>query len=110
MHKIAVELTSSALTHWPTENAISSAVLTSKYSILYKIAIANWLPRLHVSTVSKDLALLLFTIGTGEEFDLAKVIFQVITSNAESENIVNVLPYPSLIFELLRLQKDIMEE
>ena len=68
------------------------------------------LPRLHISTVSKDLAILLFAIGTGEEFDLAKVIFQVITSNAESENIVNVLPYPSLIFELLRLQKDIMEE
>ena len=41
MHKVAVELTSSALTHWPTENAILSTVLTSKYSILHKIAIAN---------------------------------------------------------------------
>ena len=41
MHKVAVELTSSALTHWPTENAIASAILTSKYSILHKIAIAN---------------------------------------------------------------------
>ena len=110
LHKVAVELTSSALTHWPTENAIPSAVLTSKYSILHKIAIANWLPRLHISTVSKDLAILLFAIGTGEEFDLAKVIFQVIVSNAESENTVNVLPYPSLIFEILRLQHDIMEE
>ena len=68
------------------------------------------MPRLHVSTISKDLAILLLAIGTGEEFDLAKVIFQVIISNAESENTVNVLPYPSLIFELLRLQKDIMEE
>ena len=68
------------------------------------------MPRLHISTVSKDLAILLFVIGTSEEFDLAKVIFQVITSNAESENTVNVLPYPSLIFEILRLQRDIMEE
>ena len=50
MHKVTVELTSSALTHWPTKNAIPSAVLTSKYSILHKIAIANWLPRLHIST------------------------------------------------------------
>ena len=31
MHKVAVKLTSSALTHWPTKNAIASAVLTSKY-------------------------------------------------------------------------------
>ena len=37
MHKIAVELTSSALTHWPTENAIPSAVLTSKYSIFIRL-------------------------------------------------------------------------
>ena len=41
MHKVAVELTSNALTHWPIENAIPSAVLTSKYSILHKIAIVN---------------------------------------------------------------------
>ena len=110
MHKVAVELTSSSLTHWPTENAIPSVVLMSKYSILHKIAITNWLPRLHISTVSKDLAILLFAISIGEEFDLAKVIFQVIKSNAKSENTVNVLPYPSLIFEILLLQKDIMEE
>ena len=94
----------------PTKNVITSDVLTSKYSILHKIAIANWLPRLHISNVSKDLAVLLFAIGTGEDFDLAKVIFQVIKSNAESKNTVNVLPYPSLIFEILQLQKDIMEE
>ena len=68
------------------------------------------MPRLHISTVSKNLAILLFAIGIGEEFDLAKVIFQVIKNNAESENTVNVLPYPSLIFEILQLQKDIMEE
>ena len=110
MHKVAVELTSSALTHWPAENAIPSAILTSKYSIFHKIAIANWLPRLHISTISKDLVILLFAISTGEEFDLAKVIFQVIKSNAESENTVNVLPYPSLIFEILQLQKDIMKK
>ena len=53
---------------------------------------------------------MLFAIGTGEEFDLAKVIFQVIKSNAEFENTVNVLSYPSLIFEILQLQKNIMEE
>ena len=110
MHKVVIELTSSAFTHWPTENAIPSAALMSKYSIFHKIAIANWLPRLHISTVSRDLAILLFAIGTGKELDLAKVIFQVIKRNAESENTVNVLPYPSLIFEILQLQKNIMEE
>ena len=110
MHKVTVELTSSALTHWPTENVIASAVLTSKYSIFHKIAIGNWLPRLHISSVLRDLVVLLFAVCTIEEFDLAKVIFQVIKNNAKSENTVNVLPYPSLIFEILQLQKNIMKE
>ena len=40
---------------------------------------------MHISSVSRDLVVLLFVVGTGESFDLAKVIFQVIMSNAESE-------------------------
>ena len=72
MHKVIVELTSSALTHWPIENAIQNAILTAKYSIIHKITIVNWFSRLHISTISRDLVVLLFSIGTGEEFDLAK--------------------------------------
>ena len=72
MHKVIVELTSSALTHWPIENAIQNAILTTKYSIIHKITIVNWFSRLHISTISRDLVVLLFSIGTGEEFDLAK--------------------------------------
>ena len=34
----------------------------------------------------------------------------MIKSNTESENTISVLPYPSLIFQLLQIQKIIMEE
>ena len=45
-----------------------------------------------MSTISRDFVVLLFAVGTGEEFDLAKVIFQMIKSNADSENTIAVLP------------------
>ena len=47
------ELTGFSVHEWPESNDVSSSVLTTKYSILHKIAIANWLPRLHLSTISK---------------------------------------------------------
>ena len=89
----------------PGSSALSSVVLTTKYPILDKIVIVNWLPRLHISSILKDLALLLYIVGTGVSFDLTKVIFQVVFSNVEFENIVGVLPFPYLIYELLKIQK-----
>ena len=81
-----------------------------KYSILHKIIIANSLPRLHISSVSKDLAILLFLVGTGEPFDMGKIIYQVIVSNAEFEHAYGVLPFSFLIFEILQLQNNIIEK
>ena len=54
--------------------------------------------------------MLLYAIGTDEKFDRERVIFQVITGNAEIENIFGVLPFPSLICENLKLQKNVLEE
>ena len=76
-------------------------MLTSKYVILHKVTVANWMPRLHIRTVSKDLAILLYAIGTNVPFNMANVIFQVIVSYAESKSTLGGLPFPSLIHEIL---------
>ena len=89
----------------PGSSALSSVVLTTKYPILDKIVIVNWLPRLYISSISKELVVLLYVVGTSVSFDLTKVIFQVVVSNVEFENIVGVLPFPYLIYELLKIQK-----
>ena len=60
------------LTVWPKDNNFQSSILSMKYSILHKIAIANWLLRLHISSVSKDIVILLFLVGTSEPFDMGK--------------------------------------
>ena len=83
---------------------LSSALLSAKYSI------ANWMPRLNLTSISKDLIVLLYVVGIDVTFDLAKLIFQVIISNAESENFVGVLPFSSLIFGLLKIQNEDLDK
>ena len=75
MNLVTKELTGSLLLVWPELNVLTSALLTSKYAILHKIVVANWMPRLHITTISKDLAVLLYAIGTNVHFDMANVIF-----------------------------------
>ena len=75
MDKVTLELTGFALSKWPLENHLSSSVMSTKYPILHKIAIANFLPRMHIFSVSKDFNVFLFFIGTDEQFDIKKVIF-----------------------------------
>ena len=62
--------------------------------------------RLHITTISKDLAISLYAIGTDVPFDMANVVFQVIVSYAESKSTLDGLPFPSLIHEILSVQKE----
>ena len=75
MDIVTTELIGNAIYVCPDLCVLSSVVLTTKYSILHKIAITNWLPRLHLSSISKDLDVLLYVVGTGISFDMANVIF-----------------------------------
>ena len=68
------------------------------------------MPRLHISTISEDLAILLYAFGTNVSFDIANVIFQVIVSYVEVETTIGGLPYPFLIHEVLMVQKDGLAE
>ena len=77
MNKVAAELTSLVVIVWPDANSLSSPIQTSKYCIFHKIVIANRLHQLHISSISEDLVVLLYVIGTNEPFDLGRVIFQM---------------------------------
>ena len=94
MNAITMELTRNSVLVWPDLNVLSSALLTTKYSILHKIAITNWMPRLHISTISKDLNVLLYAVGTNVSFDMANVIFLVVVSYVEVEATIGGLLFP----------------
>ena len=91
---------------WPELNVLASAVLTAKYAILHKIAIAKWMPRLHITTISKDFTVLLYAISTEVPFDMANVVFQVIVGYAKSNSTLGGLPFLYLIHEILSVQKE----
>ncbi|XP_019190494.1 PREDICTED: uncharacterized protein LOC109184954 [Ipomoea nil] len=103
---VARTLTGGQTPVWPTGDVdtLSSSKLTSKYVILHRIALHNWLPSAHFHTVGKQLAALLFRIGTKMTIDLGKWIFyHFLTLIHPREQKVRLL-YPNLIFGVLTTQ------
>ncbi|XP_019194911.1 PREDICTED: uncharacterized protein LOC109188742 [Ipomoea nil] len=85
------------------KNKIKAASLTSKYAILQKIALANWMPSLHESTVKWTLAELLYKIGKGVKLNMGVIIYSQITNLAEDTK-SNTSIFPNLIFGILTKQ------
>ena len=56
--------------------------MTLKYLRLHKIAMTNWWPTLHHSTISLDFGRLLFDISIGAEVDLDQNIFNCIATHS----------------------------
>ncbi|XP_019195715.1 PREDICTED: uncharacterized protein LOC109189559 [Ipomoea nil] len=91
---------------WPTGDVdtLSSSKLTSRYVILHSISLHNWLPSAHFHTVGKQLAALLFRIGTKMTIDLGKWIFYHFLTLIHPREQKVRLPYPNLIFGVLTTQ------
>ncbi|XP_019161150.1 PREDICTED: uncharacterized protein LOC109157765 [Ipomoea nil] len=103
---VAKTLTGGHTTSWPTgdKDYLLSSHLTSRYVILHRLALHNWLPSAHFNTVGKLLAGFLFRIGTKMQCDLGKWIFyHVLTLVHPREQKVR-LPFPNLIFGILTSQ------
>ena len=96
-------------TVWPKTNVLRVADLTLKYNSLQKIAINNWYPTKHVTTLSYDFATLLFDIGTGAPAHLGQIIFDLIVNHRCGNNMSYKLPFPALIFGILEGQKPLQE-
>ncbi|XP_019157368.1 PREDICTED: uncharacterized protein LOC109153932 [Ipomoea nil] len=103
---VAKTLTGGHTTSWPTgdKDYLLSSHLTSRYVILHRLALHNWLPSAHFNTVGKLLVGFLFRIGTKMQCDLGKWIFyHVLTLVHPREQKVR-LPFPNLIFGILTSQ------
>ncbi|XP_019168105.1 PREDICTED: uncharacterized protein LOC109163844 [Ipomoea nil] len=104
---VAKTLTGGQTTSWPTgdKDYLLSSHLTSKYVILHRLALHNWLPSAHFNTVGKLLAGFLFRIGTKMKLDLGKwIYYHILTLTHPREQKVR-LPFPNLIFGILISQR-----
>ena len=92
-------------TTWPKINVLMVVDLTPKNNGLHKIALSNWYPTKHVTTLSHDFATLLFDIGTGASVHMGQIIFDFIVLHRYGNNMSHKLPFLALIFGLLEGQK-----
>ncbi|XP_019171101.1 PREDICTED: uncharacterized protein LOC109166667 [Ipomoea nil] len=83
------------------KNKVKVASLTSKYAILQKIALVNWMPSLHKSTIKRSLAELLYKIGKGIQVNLGDIVYSQITKLAEGSETKALLIFPNLIHAIL---------
>ena len=90
-------------------NVLSVANHTLKYNVLPKIALSNWLPTKHVTTLSRDFSTILYDIGTGAPMHLGQIFYDLIVSHQCGMNMSQKLPFPDLIFGLLESQKPLQK-
>ncbi|XP_019164466.1 PREDICTED: uncharacterized protein LOC109160639 [Ipomoea nil] len=103
---VARTLTGGQTESWPTgdKDYLQSSHLTSRYVILHRLALHNWLPSAHFHTVGKLLVGFLFRIGTKMPIDLGKwIYYHILTLIHPREQKVR-LPFPNLIFGILTTQ------
>ena len=90
---------------WPKTNVLRVADLTLKYNGLHKIALSNWFPTKHVTTLSRDFASLLYDIVIDALVHLGQIVFDLIVSHMCGMNMSQKFPFSILIFGLLEGQK-----
>ncbi|XP_019190720.1 PREDICTED: uncharacterized protein LOC109185194 [Ipomoea nil] len=103
---VAKTLTGGQTDTWPTgeKDYLPSSQLTSKYVILHRPALHNWLLSAHFHMVGKQLAALLFWIGTNMSIDLGSWIYYHILTLIHPREKKVWLPFPNLIFGVLTSQ------
>ncbi|XP_019178101.1 PREDICTED: uncharacterized protein LOC109173324 [Ipomoea nil] len=103
---VAKTLTGGQIEAWPTgdKDYLQSSQLTSRYVILHRLALHNWLPSAHFHTVVKHLAGFLFRIGAKMPIDLGNWIYHHILTMIRPREQKVRLPFPNLIYGILTTQ------
>ena len=94
---------------WPKSNSLSAVETTLNYSSLHKIAMNNWSLTTNYTILSKDMATLVFDIGSRVQVNLGQLIFFNIANFKSGRKKNQKLQFPSLIFGLLYGQKPMMK-
>ncbi|XP_062085357.1 uncharacterized protein LOC133791444 [Humulus lupulus] len=79
--------------------------LTLFYRVLHRVALYNWFPNSHLSSVTLEIGKFLYAVGTGVSIDLSTLIYDRIFYVASSTGTRNKLPYPSLIQKIIQPAK-----
>ncbi|XP_039130875.1 uncharacterized protein LOC120267261 [Dioscorea cayenensis subsp. rotundata] len=95
------DITGGRIESWGEETRLSASTLIAKYNVLFRLGIQNWLPIPHNFSIVKELALLLFAVGTGKKFNLGRQIFQNIVKETNYTSSSTSLGYPAPLSQYL---------
>ena len=94
---------------WLETGLYRASLHSSKYSVLHKIGVKNWLPSAHSTGVSLALAQFLYMIGTGRTLDFGKFFNSEVIKHAVSDTIKLPIAYSAMITGIiLRQHPDIL--
>ena len=93
---------------WPVKYNLWSSQLTSRFSIMHKIAMCNWLPTTYHTIMIKNFTTLLFQIGMKRKFNMGKLVFEHILGHAKNSTYRKVIAYPCLYLEFSHLKRPIL--
>ncbi|XP_019190307.1 PREDICTED: uncharacterized protein LOC109184725 [Ipomoea nil] len=103
LHLLAAALTHNWEVSWPS-TGLKSLKLTTVYFVLLRLASANWIPAVCPYFISDQLVLFLYKIRNRKPFNLGEMIISHIMSFVKKNEAKIHLPYPNLIFGVLKLQ------
>ncbi|XP_060968481.1 uncharacterized protein LOC133036029 [Cannabis sativa] len=69
--------------------------------VLHRVALYNWFPNSHLSSVTLEIGKFLYDVGTHVSIDLPSLIFEWILEASETTDTRNKLPFPSLVQRVL---------
>ncbi|XP_031099679.1 uncharacterized protein LOC116003879 [Ipomoea triloba] len=100
-------ITGGTYNYWPAKtNMLPAKSLTTKYAILHKIAMTNWMPNEHKAGLNLLMATLIYKIRRGIPVDLDDIIFKHVASfkKPESKESKVKLLFPCTIYGVLLSQ------
>jgi hypothetical protein len=102
---LAKAITNGLVKQWPKGKKVSSSKLSVKFACLNKIGTVNWVPTVHTSDISTDLARLIYTIGSKVKYDYGSYIFNQTLKHADSMAIKKPIAFPSLLCGIILSQQ-----
>lgn len=99
---INLELTGGKVMKW--KRMFEASQLTWKYAVLHEIAVSNWTPTKEKTILTLDQARFLYRVGKFLPFDFGSLVFQNVVRAASITFASSILPFPNLIYAMLKDQ------
>ncbi|GAA0148644.1 hypothetical protein LIER_08030 [Lithospermum erythrorhizon] len=98
---ITKTLTGRALSAWPTKGQLQASVLSLRYVLMHKVAIANLVPTSNNTNVSEAVGRMMYVMGFEQELDFGRVIFDQIMDHCRTGAKLKPIGFSSLICSTL---------